>query len=66
MRLSQNGGHGTAVLILAFNHFGESPRKLWEIVSTVASRNFNVAIHEGNLIVEVSDREGIDTQPTGP
>lgn len=55
-------GHGTAVLILAFNHFGESPSKLWDIVSTVASRNFNVAIHEGNLIVEVSDQDGVDIQ----
>ena len=55
-------GHGTAVLILAFNHFGESPSKLWEIVSTVASRNFNVAIHEGNLVVEVSGKDGVDIQ----
>ena len=54
-------GHGTAVVIPSFNHFRERPRRLWEIVSTVASRNFNAAIAEGNLVVEVDDRDVAQT-----
>ena len=50
-------GHGTVIVIPSFNHFRERPRRLWEIVSTVASRNFNVAIAEGNLVIEVDDRD---------
>ena len=58
-------GHGTAVVIPSFNHFRERPRRLWEIVSTVASRNFNVAIAEGNLVIEVDDRDVIQTNIDG-
>ena len=55
-------GHGTTVVIPAFNYFGNRNRlSLWDIVSKVAAYNFNVAIGQGNLIIEidegVSDRE---------
>ena len=46
-------GHGTVIIIPSFNHFRASPKRLWHIVSTVVARNFNVAIFEGNLVVEV-------------
>lgn len=49
-------GHGTAVIIPAFNHFRTKPDRLWEIVSTVVARNFHVAIFEEKLVVEVDDR----------
>ena len=49
-------GHGTAIIIPSFNHFRASPKRLWEIVSTVVARNFNVAIFEGKLAVEVDVR----------
>ena len=47
-------GHGTAVVIPAFNNF-EDNRSLWEIVSRAAACNFFQAIHDGDLIVEVED-----------
>ena len=55
-------GHGTAVVIPAFNHFRESPKRLWEIVSTVVARNFNVAVFEGKLVVEVDNRAATKTR----
>ena len=55
--IEQDWGHGTVVMIPSFNHFRDQPHRLWEIVSTVVSRNFNVALFEGKLVVEVDDAE---------
>ena len=51
----ENGtGHGTAVIIPAFNNFLEGD-PLWEMVAHAASANFFVAIEEGELEVVVED-----------
>ena len=47
-------GHGTAVIIPAFNNFLEDD-SLWEMVSHAASANFFVAIEDGELEVAVED-----------
>lgn len=47
-------GHGTVVLIPAFNNFLEEA-SLWEMVSHAASANFFVAVEEGELKVTVED-----------
>lgn len=47
-------GHGTVVIIPAFNNFLEDA-SLWEMVSQAASANFFVAIEEGELKVTVED-----------
>ena len=48
-------GHGTAVMITAFNHFLEEGRSLWSMVAQAAAANFFVAIEEGALEVTVED-----------
>ena len=51
--------HGTTIVIPAFNYFGRRNRRnlsLWNIASKVAAYNFNVAIHQGHLVVEVDER----------
>ena len=53
-RIRDEYGHGTAVIIPAFNHF-EDDHSLWTIVSRAAACNFFQAIHSGQLIVEVED-----------
>ncbi len=53
--IKDESGHGTAVIIPAFNHFSEqSP--LWDMVAHAASANFFVAIADGQLEVSVEDR----------
>ena len=47
-------GHGTVVIIPAFNNFLEEA-SLWEMVAHAASANFFVAIEEGELKVTVED-----------
>lgn len=47
-------GHGTVVLIPAFNNFLEEA-SLWDMVAHAASANFFVAIEEGELKVKVDD-----------
>lgn len=47
-------GHGTVVVIPAFNYFG-GDRWLWEVVSKISAYNFSAAIHQRRLIVEVED-----------
>ena len=47
-------GHGTVVVIPAFNYFG-GDSWLWEVVSKVSAYNFNAAVHQGRLVVEVED-----------
>ena len=49
-------GHGSAVVIPAFNYFGDDDnRLLWDIVSKIAAYNFSAAIHHGRLVVEVDE-----------
>ena len=47
-------GHGTVVVIPAFNNFLEEA-SLWDMVSQAASANFFIAIEEGELKVTVED-----------
>ena len=54
-------GHGTAVVIPAFNNFKEGSTALWTMVSRAAACNFFSAINDGKLIVEVEDAEGTKT-----
>ena len=49
-------GHGTSVIITAFNHFLEPHNSLWTMVAQAASANFFVAIEEGALEIKVDDR----------
>ena len=50
-------GHGTAVIIPAFNNFLEED-SLWEMVSRAASANFFAAIEDGDLEVTVEEGDG--------
>ena len=52
--IESSTGHGTAVIIPAFNNFLEDDA-LWEMVAHAASANFFVAIEEGELEVVVED-----------
>lgn len=56
-------GHGTVVVIPAFNSFLE-PAPLWDMVSQAASANFFVAIEEGELKVTVEDDRAPDDPKT--
>ena len=49
-------GHGTSVIITAFNHFLEDDRSLWSMVAQAAAANFFVAIEDGALEIIVDDR----------
>lgn len=56
-------GHGSTVVIPAFNCFGDDRNfSLWEVVSRVAAYNFNAAIYQGNLAIEVieADKKRLD------
>ena len=52
--IESSTGHGTAVIIPAFNNFLEDD-PLWEMVAHAASANFFVAIEDGELEVVVED-----------
>jgi len=52
--ISERSGHGAAVILPAFNHFGEK-RALGEMVAEAAACNFFVAIARGELVVRVAD-----------
>ena len=55
-RIKIEWGHGTAIIIPAFNYFGdEDDWWLWDIVSKVAAYNFSAAIHRGQLVIEVDE-----------
>lgn len=53
--IGKEWGHGCAVLIPAFNHFGNPGTSLWEIVSKVAAYNFAPALHRRKLVITVRD-----------
>ena len=52
--IRETDGHGTAVVIPAFNHFREK-RSLWDMVARAAACNFFQAIEEKRLKVQVED-----------
>ncbi len=52
-QIAKEWGHGTTILIPAFNNFRSKAISLWEIVSKVVSYNFCPAIYREALIVEV-------------
>lgn len=56
-RIRAEHGHGAAVVIPAFNNF-EHEQPLRDAVFKAAAFNFFQAIHEGRLVVEVTDSEG--------
>lgn len=58
-RVRDGHGHGTAVIIPAFNNFG-GEQSLREAVFKAAAFNFFQAIHDGLLRVEVEEPEGAD------
>ena len=53
-----DSGHGTAVIISAFNYFRQNKGRhsLWSTVSKAAASNFFQAIQESRLVVTVEDR----------
>ena len=60
--------HGSAVVIPAFNYFGDKKNQfLWDVISKITAYNFNAAIQHGRLAVEVdeddvledADKEGV-------
>lgn len=53
--IEQSSGHGTVVIISAFNNFRESD-PLWDMVSKATACSFFQAIDEGRLVVGVEDR----------
>lgn len=48
-------GHGSVVMIPAFNHFGRD-EWLADVITRVTAYNFSAAIHAGELVVEVDER----------
>lgn len=55
-RVRSAGGHGSAVLITAFNNFRERKNgTLWEMIAPAAAANFFVALVEETLEVHVED-----------
>ena len=55
--IANEWGHGSSIIIPAFNSFRSGGVSLWEIVSKVVSYNFCPAVYRGELIVEVRDGE---------
>lgn len=53
--ISKEWGHGSAVMMLAFNSFRSEETPLWDIVSKVAAYNFTAAIHRRKLVIEVRE-----------
>ena len=48
-------GHGSAIVVPAFNSFREDGATLWDLVSFAAACGFFAAIHHGRLRVEVAE-----------
>lgn len=53
-RVRQQWGHGSVVMIPAFNYFGRDWR-LADVITRVTAYNFSAAIHAGELVVEVDE-----------
>lgn len=58
-RIQRNWRHGSAVMIPAFNYFGSDDDDQWlaTIITRVAAFNFSVAIHAGELVVEIDETQ---------
>ena len=54
-------GHGAAVLIPGFNRFHEPDTPLWDMISRAAACNFFSAIHDGRLVIELSESVNSET-----
>lgn len=57
-KIEREWGHGSSVMVLAFNNFRSGGIPLWEVVSKVVSYNFCPAVYRGALIVEVENEDG--------
>ena len=55
--IKERWGHGTAVVVPAFNSFREERDTLWDLVSQAAACSFFAAIHQRRLRIEVEDQE---------
>ena len=51
--IAERWGHGTAIVVPAFNNFREERSTLWDLVSLAAACSFFAAIHHGRLRIEV-------------
>ena len=56
--IRQRWGHGTAIIVPAFNSFREDQDTLWDLVSQAAACSFFAALHDGRLRVEVAEPGG--------
>lgn len=56
-RIQRDWRQGSAVMIPAFNYFGDDDKWLADIITRVAAFNFSVAIHAGELVVEVDETQ---------
>ena len=56
--IDRRSGSGTAVVVPAFNHFGDRKEDLYVAVKKAAACNFFVAIHGGRLEIAIDDRIG--------
>ena len=56
-RIKRDWHQGSAVMIPAFNYFGDDSKWLADIITRVAAFNFSVAIHAGELVVEVDETQ---------
>ena len=56
-RIQRDWRQGSAVMIPAFNYFGDDDKWLVDIITRVAAFNFSVAIHAGELVVEVDEEQ---------
>ena len=61
-RIREEWKHGTVISIPAFNYFGDYTQSLSHIVSKIASYNFGVAIHRGDLVIEIDESEKYDDE----
>lgn len=56
--IQERWGHGTAIIVPAFNSFREDRETLWELVSQAAACSFFAALHDGRLRIEVEGKDG--------
>ena len=53
--IAERWGHGTAIVVPAFNSFREQRTTLWDLVSLPAACSFFAAVHHGRLRIEVAE-----------
>ena len=64
-KIREEWKHGTVISIPAFNYFGDYTQSLSHIVSKIASYNFGVAIHKGDLVIEIDESGKYDDESDG-